>query len=216
MAMAPRTASSTSSSSAPGSAGCALAGRLTEDPTLRVLLLEAGGSDNVLEVQIPAGLYKTWRTRLDWNYTTEPQPGLGGRKLFWPRGKLLGGSSSINAMIYIRGAAADYDEWAAAHRRQVLVLRARAAAVPPHGGQRPRRRPLPRRRRPAAGRGPALAAPVDPRGHPVGGRRRLPAQRRLQRRHPGGRRPVPGDAEARPALVVGRRLPAPGRGAGPT
>lgn len=95
-----------------GSAGCALAGRLTEDPSLRVLLLEAGGSDDVLEVQIPAGLYKTWRTRLDWNYTTEPQPGLDGRKLFWPRGKLLGGSSSINAMIYIRGAAADYDEWA--------------------------------------------------------------------------------------------------------
>jgi choline dehydrogenase len=95
-----------------GSAGCALAGRLSEDPSLRVLLLEAGGSDKVLEVQIPAGLYKTWRTRLDWNYTTEPQPGLGGRKLFWPRGKLLGGSSSINAMIYMRGAPADYDEWA--------------------------------------------------------------------------------------------------------
>ncbi|MFL6095440.1 MAG: GMC family oxidoreductase, partial [Blastococcus sp.] len=95
-----------------GSAGCALAGRLTEDPTLRVLLLEAGGSDDVLEVQVPAGFYKTFRTRLDWNYTTEPQPGLGGRTLFWPRGKLLGGSSSINAMIYIRGAAADYDEWA--------------------------------------------------------------------------------------------------------
>ena len=88
-----------------GSAGCALAGRLTEDPTLRVLLLEAGGSDDVLEVRVPAGLYKTWRTRLDWNYTTEPQPGLDGRKLFWPRGKLLGGSSSINAMIYIRGRA---------------------------------------------------------------------------------------------------------------
>jgi len=95
-----------------GSAGCALAGRLSEDPSLRVLLLEAGGSDKVLEVQIPAGLYKTWRTRLDWNYTTEEQPGLGGRKLFWPRGKLLGGSSSINAMIYMRGAVADYDEWA--------------------------------------------------------------------------------------------------------
>ncbi|WP_324273689.1 GMC family oxidoreductase [Blastococcus brunescens] len=95
-----------------GSAGCAVAGRLSEDPTLRVLLLEAGGSDDVLEVQIPAGLYKTWRTRLDWNYTTEPQPGLDGRRLFWPRGKLLGGSSSINAMIYMRGAAADYDEWA--------------------------------------------------------------------------------------------------------
>ncbi|UOY01727.1 GMC family oxidoreductase [Blastococcus sp. PRF04-17] len=95
-----------------GSAGCALAGRLSEDPSLRVLLLEAGGSDDVLEVHVPAGLYKVWRTRLDWNYTTEQQPALDGRRLFWPRGKLLGGSSSINAMIYIRGAAADYDEWA--------------------------------------------------------------------------------------------------------
>jgi len=95
-----------------GSAGSALAGRLSEDPSLEVLLLEAGGSDDVLEVQIPAALYKLWRTRRDWNYTTEPQPGLGGRRLFWPRGKMLGGSSSFNAMIYIRGAAADYDEWA--------------------------------------------------------------------------------------------------------
>jgi choline dehydrogenase len=95
-----------------GSAGSALAGRLSEDPSLSVLLLEAGGSDDVLEVQIPAALYKLWRTRRDWNYTTEPQPGLGGRRLFWPRGKMLGGSSSFNAMIYIRGAAADYDEWA--------------------------------------------------------------------------------------------------------
>ncbi|MGY1723536.1 GMC family oxidoreductase [Blastococcus sp. SYSU DS0533] len=95
-----------------GSAGSALAGRLSEDPTLRVLVLEAGGRDSVLEVKIPAGLYKVWRTRHDWNYTTEEQPGLGGRKLFWPRGKLLGGSSSINAMIYVRGARADYDEWA--------------------------------------------------------------------------------------------------------
>jgi choline dehydrogenase len=95
-----------------GSAGCTLAGRLTEDPSLRVLLLEAGGSDDLLEVRIPAAMYKVFRTRRDWNYTTEPQPGLDGRRLFWPRGKLLGGSSSINAMIYVRGAAADYDEWA--------------------------------------------------------------------------------------------------------
>jgi choline dehydrogenase len=95
-----------------GSAGCVLAGRLTEDRCLRVLLLEAGGPDDALEVRIPAALYKLWRTRRDWNYTTEPQPALGGRRLFWPRGKLLGGSSSMNAMIYVRGAAADYDEWA--------------------------------------------------------------------------------------------------------
>jgi choline dehydrogenase-like flavoprotein len=96
-----------------GSAGCTLAGRLSEDPSRRVLLLEAGGSDDALEVQIPAALHKNWRTRRDWNYTTEPQPGLGGRRLFWPRGKLLGGSSSINAMIYVRGGSCDYDEWAA-------------------------------------------------------------------------------------------------------
>jgi choline dehydrogenase-like flavoprotein len=95
-----------------GSAGCALAARLSEDPSLRVLLLEAGGSDDVLEVQVPAALSKVWRTRRDWNYTTEPQPALGGRRLFWPRGKLLGGSSSINAMIYVRGGSCDYDEWA--------------------------------------------------------------------------------------------------------
>ncbi|MGY1834472.1 GMC family oxidoreductase [Blastococcus sp. SYSU DS0510] len=95
-----------------GSAGSAVAGRLSEDPTMRVLVLEAGGTDDVLEVKIPAGLYKVWRTRHDWNYTTDQQPGLGGRRLFWPRGKLLGGSSSINAMIYVRGARADYDEWA--------------------------------------------------------------------------------------------------------
>ena len=95
-----------------GSAGSALAGRLSEDPSLRVLLLEAGGSDDVLEVKIPAALYKLWRTRRDWNYTTEPQPGLDGRRLFWPRGKMLGGSSSFNAMIYIRGGRYDYDEWA--------------------------------------------------------------------------------------------------------
>ncbi|MPQ96410.1 choline dehydrogenase [Modestobacter sp. I12A-02628] len=95
-----------------GSAGCVLAARLSEDPALQVLLLEAGGSDRTLEVQVPAGLYKTFRTRWDWNYTTEPQPAAAGRPRFWPRGKMLGGSSSINAMVYMRGAAADYDEWA--------------------------------------------------------------------------------------------------------
>ncbi len=96
-----------------------------------------------------------------------------------------------------------------AHRRLLVVLRLGAADLPAHGGQRPRSGPLPRRRRPAAGRGPALAAPVDARRHPVRGRGRLPAQRRLQRGHHRGRRPVPGDPAARPALVGRRRLPAP-------
>jgi choline dehydrogenase len=97
-----------------GSAGCALAGRLTEDPRVRVLLLEAGGSDRNLGIRTPAAFSKLFRTRFDWAYDTEPQEHLAGRRLFWPRGKVLGGSSSINAMIYIRGHRATFDAWAAA------------------------------------------------------------------------------------------------------
>ncbi len=95
-----------------GSAGCVLAARLSEDPSVRVLLLEAGGDDRVDEVTIPAAFSKQFRTRLDWGYSTDEQKHAAGRKLYWPRGKVLGGSSSMNAMIYIRGARADYDEWA--------------------------------------------------------------------------------------------------------
>jgi choline dehydrogenase len=94
-----------------GSAGCVLALRLTEDPHTRVLLLEAGGRDTAREIKIPAAFYKLYKTPVDWNYITEPEPHLLNRKLYWPRGKVLGGSSSINAMIYIRGSAADYDSW---------------------------------------------------------------------------------------------------------
>ena len=96
-----------------GSAGCVLAARLTEDPGVRVLLLEAGGDDQVDEITIPAAFSKQFRTRLDWGYSTDEQKHAQGRRLYWPRGKALGGSSSMNAMIYIRGARADYDEWAA-------------------------------------------------------------------------------------------------------
>jgi choline dehydrogenase len=95
-----------------GSAGCVLAARLTEDPSVRVLLLEAGGDDRVDEVTIPAAFSKQFRTRLDWGYSTEEQKHAQGRRLYWPRGKVLGGSSSMNAMIYIRGSRHDYDEWA--------------------------------------------------------------------------------------------------------
>jgi choline dehydrogenase len=94
-----------------GSAGCVLAARLTEDPAARVLLLEAGGRDTAREIHIPAAFSKLFKTGVDWNYSTEPEPYLNNRKLYWPRGKVLGGSSSINAMIYIRGNAADYDGW---------------------------------------------------------------------------------------------------------
>lgn len=97
-----------------GPAGCLLANRLSADPSCRVLLLEAGGRDNYPWIHIPVGyLYCIGNPRTDWCFKTEPQPGLNGRALGYPRGKVLGGCSSINGMIYMRGQAADYDRWAA-------------------------------------------------------------------------------------------------------
>ena len=97
-----------------GSAGCVMANRLSENPNNRVLLVEAGGSDNNPFIHMPAGLWQLRNNKkINWAYTTEPQPGLNQRRLFWPRGRILGGSSSINAMIYHRGQAEDYDEWQA-------------------------------------------------------------------------------------------------------
>src|SRR6195952_1021574 len=96
-----------------GSAGCALAARISEDPNVSVLLLEAGPVDKRREVHIPAAFSKLFRSELDWSYDTQPQAELGGRQIYWPRGKVLGGSSSINAMMWIRGFAEDYDSWVA-------------------------------------------------------------------------------------------------------
>ncbi|MDG1824979.1 MAG: GMC family oxidoreductase, partial [Henriciella sp.] len=95
-----------------GSAGCVVANRLSANPKNRVLLLEAGGKDNWIWYHIPVGyLFAIGNERSDWMFETTAQPGLNGRKLNYPRGKVIGGSSAINAMITMRGQAADYDGW---------------------------------------------------------------------------------------------------------
>jgi choline dehydrogenase len=96
-----------------GTAGCLLANRLSADPRRRVLLVEAGGRDNYVWIHVPVGyLYCIGNPRTDWLYRTDPDPGLNGRSLIYPRGKVLGGCSSINGMIYMRGQSRDYDGWA--------------------------------------------------------------------------------------------------------
>jgi choline dehydrogenase-like flavoprotein len=96
-----------------GTAGCVLANRLSQDPDVSVLLLEAGGKDNWIWIHIPIGyLYCIGNPRTDWCFRTQAEEGLGGRSILYARGRVLGGCSSINAMIYMRGQARDYDEWA--------------------------------------------------------------------------------------------------------
>jgi choline dehydrogenase len=96
-----------------GSAGCAVAARLSEDPKARVLLLEAGGPDSDPSLHVPGAIVRNVANpRFNWGYNTVAQPSLAGRELFWPRGKVLGGSSTINGMLYVRGHRSDYDRWA--------------------------------------------------------------------------------------------------------
>lgn len=95
-----------------GSSGCVLANRLSKDPSDRVLLLEAGGRDTNPWIHVPVGYFKTMHNpNTDWCYDTDPDPGLVGRRIDWPRGKVLGGSSSINGLLYVRGQAEDFDRW---------------------------------------------------------------------------------------------------------
>jgi len=95
-----------------GSAGCALVARLSEDPGNTVLLLEAGGRDRSIWIHIPIGYYRTiFDPKLGWGYETEPEPHLDGRQIVWPRGRVLGGSSAINGLVYIRGQREDFDHW---------------------------------------------------------------------------------------------------------
>jgi choline dehydrogenase len=95
-----------------GSAGCVLASRLSEDPDVTVAVLEAGGGDRQAEIQTPIAFPATFKSGIDWDLLGEPEPGLDNRRLYLPRGRVIGGCGSINAMIYIRGNRADYDEWA--------------------------------------------------------------------------------------------------------
>ncbi|MET7787497.1 GMC family oxidoreductase N-terminal domain-containing protein [Streptomyces sp900116325] len=97
-----------------GSAGAVVAGRLSEDPGVRVLLIEAGGAKKPMNVKIPAAFATQFKTNLDWDYHTDPEPHLNNRSLYHPRAKYLGGCSGMNAMLYIRGSRHDYDEWAKA------------------------------------------------------------------------------------------------------
>lgn len=94
-----------------GSAGCVLANRLSADASVSVALVEAGGNDDKLEIRMPAGFAKLFKTDYDWNFTTAKQGEMSGRELYWPRGRVIGGSSSLNAQMWVRGCREDYDQW---------------------------------------------------------------------------------------------------------
>ena len=192
-----------------GSAGCVLAARLSEDPDATVLLLEAGPADDLPEIGIPARLGLLFKTEVDWDFHSEPEPRLDRRRNYLPRGRMLGGSGSLNGMVYIRGHRADYDEW----RDMGLDGWGYDDVLPYFKRSEDNER--------GADEFHGAGGPLAVSGQPIraaarrrlrrGGRAgRARAQRGLQRARPGGRGPLPGDPARRPALQLRARLPGTG------
>ena len=199
-----------------GSAGCVLAARLSEDPDVSVLLVEAGPPDTKENIHVPAAFGSLLKTDVDWDYATAPEDGCNGRMMYLPRGKTLGGSSSINAMVYIRGARADYDGWRDAGNAgwgyDDLLPYFKRSEDNERGESE------------YHGVGGPLSVSREPLEQPDGATRgsRPRCEAGLERNEdfngaaPGRRRPLPGDPARRHALLDRRRLPPPGRSTGRT
>ena len=190
-----------------GSAGCVLANRLSADAPVRVLLLEAGGMDNWIWFHIPVGyLFAIGNPRSDWMFKTEPEPGLNGRSLNYPRGKVIGGSSAINAMIYMRGQAADYDHW-----RQLGLTGWGWDDVLPFFKRHEDHVLGPSEAHAVGGElrieAPRVRWDILDAFRDAGERGRYQAHSRFQHRRQRGQLRLPRQPEARPALVGGARLP---------
>ncbi len=193
-----------------GSAGCVIARRLV-DAGRRVALVEAGGPDYNPAIHKPNRSWELWNSPEDWAYSTEPQQHSLKTSLFWPRGKVLGGSSALNGMIYIRGAKSDFDAWAY-NGAPGWSYRGRPAVLQEVRGLRGRPERVPRRRRPAPGHPHQGAEPGDGRDDRGGRGDRRAAERRPERRRHPRRRPDAHDRQGRPPDVHLDRVHRAGRG----
>ena len=192
-----------------GSAGCVLANRLSADGRSRVAVLEAGGSDRHPYIWAPAGFLKTFQNpRFNWCYSTEPSEGVDGRSIYFPRGRVLGGSSSINGHLYVRGQARDYDSWAQMGNRgwsyQDVLPYFRRSEDRSTGGDEYHGAGGPQHVSDIHERAPALRGV-----HRGGDGARAGAESRLQRREPGGRRLLSAHHPQRPSGQRRGQLPAP-------